>query len=712
MKALNFYQTCIFVCHRWRSSSLLLVAFVTGCGDVAVVTSVADGISESEQITQLSPVEAQPLVSASGSVAPDSVAVQATQTQPQTTQGTEPASEPASGSTPLPVPLLESAQGPVSVQEPESVPEPVAAPALESVSVPVATPERESVPEPVAAPEPESAVVQVAAPEPESAVVPVATPEPESALVPVALPESESAPMPVALPTPEATPEPGPAPPPPRPAAETVAGSQPQNDGGTLPVSSEAPNLRKIPDQLDNLYRYNVNSTSDLVTFKGPDGSLQQVFSYWSDDRRLHVTQRRFPDGEFSTPIDVHTAVHGNNDALEYDSHNSSAIGIAQNGVMFVTGNHHSSVLNMAKTTTAFDIGSFANMLPEQMVASSEVNRVTYPSFFTHDRFLYFSYREQEVGQGAPRFRWLINRYDPDRDEWQKAVQFNTGIDLRLYVSHVAVPADGSSMHVFATWRDDSAGGGVENQRDYFHLYSTDGTNWNIKNSDKTITASDHLWYDNGDRTLPGYTGIELTRSEKIWEAPAQAGPRSAGDVAVDSNGNPHSLVKSLSGPLYHHYWDGMWKSTQLSVGSVQSIDIVPCPSTMGALIHSRGRVSFRSLDPAHPTYNSPVLLAQGFTSSDFSLSIDKQAIRLGYVSFLLTSNSHFLPDQHRGATPNPQPAWIATEVQRYRGTEVQRYRGTGLLRNQDARILCFKDARSGSFYTERMRSFSGSQSG
>lgn len=668
MKALNFYQTCLFVCHRWRSSSLLLVAFVTGCGDVAVVTSVADGISESEQITQLSPVEAQAPVSVSGSVAPDSVAVQAAQTQPQTTQGTEPASNMVVVAAPISDAATDIASVPNAVSgsasdspdqlNPVELASVELAPISNTASEPSASdraPEEEPTPgsTPLPAPLLESAQGPELVPEPESVPEPVAASEPEAALVPVALPEPESAPVPVALPAPS--------PPPPQPVAESGAGSQPQNDGGTLPVSSEAPNLRKIPDQLDNLYRYNVNSTSDLVTFRGPDGSLQQVFSYWSDDRRLHVTQRRFPDGEFSTPIDVHTAVHGNNDALEYDSHNSSAIGIAQNGVMFVTGNHHSSVLNMAKTTTAFDIGSFANMLPEQMVASSEVNRVTYPSFFTHDRFLYFSYREQEVGQGAPRFRWLINRYDPDRDEWQKAVQFNTGIDLRLYVSHVAVPADGSSMHVFATWRDDSAGGGVENQRDYFHLYSNDGTNWNIKNSDKTITASDHLWYDNGARTLPGYTGIELTRSEKIWEAPAQAGPRSAGDVAVDSNGNPHSLVKSLSGPLYHHYWDGMWKSTQLSVGSVQSIDIVPCPSTMGALIHSRDRVSFRSLDPAHPTYNSPVLLAQGFTSSDFSLSIDKQAIRLGYVSFLLTSNTHFSPRQHRGATFNPQPAWIAT---------------------------------------------------
>ncbi len=55
------------------------------------------------------------------------------------------------------------------------------------------------------------------------------------------------------------------------------------------------------------------------------------------------------------------------------------------------------------------------------------------------------------------------------------------------------------------------------------------------------------------------------------------------------------------------------------------------------------------------------MLLAKEFTTSEFDLSVDKEAIRLGYVSFLLTSNSHFAPDAHGSAQPNPQPAWVAT---------------------------------------------------
>ena len=101
--------------------------------------------------------------------------------------------------------------------------------------------------------------------------------------------------------------------------------------------------------------------------------------------------------GQFATPIDVHSAVHDGEEALQYDSHNSSAIGVGPNGVIFVTGKHHASELNMAKSTTPYDISSFARMLPADMIAASDVNRVTYPLFFTHGRFLYFSYREIPV---------------------------------------------------------------------------------------------------------------------------------------------------------------------------------------------------------------------------------------------------------------------------------------------------------------------------
>lgn len=423
------------------------------------------------------------------------------------------------------------------------------------------------------------------------------------------------------------------------------------------------PSLRRVPDLLDNLYRYNVNSISDLVTYESPEGTLVQLLSYWADDRRLHVTSRSFPDGEFSTPIDVHDAVHGDGEPLHYDSHNSSAIGVASNGVMFIGGNQHVSELNMAKTTTPYDPGSFSALLPEQMVASSEVNRVTYPSFFTHDGYLYFSYREQEVGQGAPRFRWMINRYVPERDEWQTAVQFNTGISLRMYVSNVAVAPDGDYMHAFAIWRDDAAGGGVAAQRDYLHLYSADGSRWRIAKSDTVVTAARPLWYDNGVTTLPGYTGVELSEAEKIWATPPDPRPRSAGVAAVDADGRAHALVKDYSGVLHHHRWEGKhWQSVKLGGWPAQSFDIVACPSATGALLSRNDRIHYRSFDPRDASHDTPVLLAEGFTTSDFSLSVDKEAIRFGYVSFLLTRNSHFPPGTHGADVDvNAQPAWIAT---------------------------------------------------
>jgi hypothetical protein len=430
------------------------------------------------------------------------------------------------------------------------------------------------------------------------------------------------------------------------------------------PVLSDGPSLKEVPGLLDNLYKYNVNSSSDLVTYQRPDGTMMQLFTYWANDRRLHVTERAFPDGEFSTPVDIHAAVLGNNEALAYDSHNVSAIGVASNGVMFVTGNHHVNQLNMAKSTTRYDINSFSNMLPEDMVRASDVDRVTYPSFFSHNNNLYFSYREQEVGQGAPRFRWLINKYDPARDEWSHAVQFNTGISLRMYVSNIFANDQDNTLHLFFTWRDDAAttGSGVENHRDYVHLYSKDASNWHIYNSTKTINSNNPLWFDNG-RVSSGYTGTQAAKSEKIWSWPSDPKPRGAGAVTVDDSGHPHSLVKADNGALYHNEWDGTrWRSNELRGWNAHGYDIVNCPGETAALLSLNDKVYYRSLDSAKKSYNNPVLLADGFTSSHYTLSVDNEAIKSGYVSFLLTSNSHFSPGQHDPNNAlNPQPAWIAT---------------------------------------------------
>ncbi|MBX2886114.1 MAG: BNR repeat-containing protein [Granulosicoccus sp.] len=436
--------------------------------------------------------------------------------------------------------------------------------------------------------------------------------------------------------------------------------------------------LVTVPDSLDNQYKYNVNSLSDLVTYEDNNGHLQQAYLYWASDRRLHIVRRSFPTGEFEEPVDVHAAI--GNDVLEYDSHNSSALGVAGNGALFITGNHHVDPLNLGKTRVPFDISSFYyvdsglvtrhsptgdsvpvdDSSPGDTMLPSDINRVTYPSFFYLDGILHFSYREQDTGKNAPRFRWMIARYEHATDRWKRSAQLHTGIRLRLYVSNFAVSPDGSTVHVFALWRDDRAGGGVSNQHDYLHLYSTDGINWYNYQAGLVVSDEQRLWFDNGDRTLPGYTGLQLTPEQLIWDTPPDPVPVNGGAAVVDAAGNPHALVRSQTGPLYHHHWDGhKWIENILPDWAGHSHDLVACGKNVGALLADKERIVYRSLNAEQVSYANPVVLAEDFTNAGYTLSVDKTAAKMGYVSFLLTKATHHEPGSVR--EPNPQPAWVST---------------------------------------------------
>lgn len=414
--------------------------------------------------------------------------------------------------------------------------------------------------------------------------------------------------------------------------------------------------LQQVPDELDNLYKYNVNSLSDLVTYEDDNGDLVQAYIYWADNRRLHIAKRQFPSGEFGDSVDVHTAI--GDEPLEYDSHNSSALGVASNGIMFITGNHHVDPLNMGKTRSPYDIQTFFNV--NSGLLASDIDRVTYPEFFHLNGVLYLSYRDQDTGKNAPRFRWLTAYYDEDSERWMSGAQLNTGIGLRLYVSNFAVSNDGKTVHLFALWRDDKAGGGTAQQHDYFHLYSDDGSNWYNYQAGLVVSENSALWFDNGDKTLPGYTGVQLQSDQLIWDTPPDPGPVNAGAAVVDAEGYPHALVRSRSGVLYHHHWNGReWRQDILDGWSGHSHDMVACGSGVGALIAQQERIVYRSLNKNDASYNEPVVLAEGFTNTHYTLSIDKKASARGYVSFLLTKSTHFLPRRVQGV--NPQRAWIAT---------------------------------------------------
>lgn len=398
--------------------------------------------------------------------------------------------------------------------------------------------------------------------------------------------------------------------------------------------------LLRIPSLMDNLYRYNVNSESDLVTFRNRQtGTLQQVLTFYDENRRLSIIVRDFPDGDWSDPVDIHAQI--GNDELEHDSHNSTAFGVAPDGTYFVTANQHVDPLRMAMTSRPWDIHSFVP-LPADSIAPKDDDRVTYPSFSYLDEQLFFSYREQDVGGGKARFRWLFKQWNTETRHWDDMAQFNTGVHLRLYVSNIAWNRERSQLHLAAVWRDDRPQvrtRGTSQQHDLFHLYSRDGRQWHQYGEGEVQLPL--LWQGAGESTVP----------ELIWNTGQEDPvPANAGSIALDAHSRPHLLNDARGGKLYYHYHDGeQWQSIR-DVFRSKSEDLFRLPDGMGAISARGDSVYFHRLTPTLD--RKGVLLARGHVTRHFNASVDRGAGEHGWLSMLLTRNQHHPVGSVKGSWP------------------------------------------------------------
>lgn len=409
-----------------------------------------------------------------------------------------------------------------------------------------------------------------------------------------------------------------------------------------------------VPSLLDNQYQYNCNGTSNLVTFKKGD-ELHQVFAYWNEHRRLTLTERKFPEGEWGNPIDIHQAIGG--DELEFDSHNYIAFGVAHDGTMFVTGNHHVDPLRMAVTERPYDISSFKRFDNKRM-ARGDTQRVTYPSFTYLKNKIFFSYREQEVaGRGRSEFRWLLKEWNPSAKTWVDAAEFNTTNKLRLYVSHIFHTKKRHQLHLVGLWRDDRNTNVSYRKRhhDLFHMWSSDGFTWRQRGVANPVD-------------LPlSWKGHDITRGAKnlIWDSASDPNPLTTGKmVTVGDNNTPHIVSADVGGNLWHHTFGaaGGWVSSKLGLrAGWPSTDIFELPG---------GRVGFLWTEKEHLFFSEiregkllkHRVLSKGWTGGSFTLNIDKTALEHGYVSALLTDSKHSLhSDPKRPREPLPRPATILT---------------------------------------------------
>lgn len=97
-----------------------------------------------------------------------------------------------------------------------------------------------------------------------------------------------------------------------------------------------------------------------------------------------------------------------------WDSHNSIAMTIDDDGFLHLSGDMHASPLLYFRTQKPGDVHTFEQM--DEMVGPDET-RVTYPRFFRGARNeLLFTYRQGGSGNGEQTY----NRYDHETQTWQR----------------------------------------------------------------------------------------------------------------------------------------------------------------------------------------------------------------------------------------------------------------------------------------------------
>ena len=431
-----------------------------------------------------------------------------------------------------------------------------------------------------------------------------------------------------------------------------------------LPVNDDPArgqaNLKQIPATLDNTYKYNANGNSSLVTFTDNNGNLRQLYSFVRHpDRQMYVTIRDFPAGDWETPVSVHAAAMGNTQWAD-DNHNNTGVGVAGDGTIFVTGNHHSNNLRMAKSNQPYSIGNGFSNVNRDEIPGNYSGRVTYPSFSYANGYLYLSYRDQIVGQGNARFRWVIVRYNHNTGNFDNLTQLNSGSALRLYVSNIATSRDGTTLHWAGIWRDDNGpGSATENQVDLIHFYSrNNGQSWTQYgiNGDHRFPL---IWNERGHNYLGGAdnpAGFDV--QQLIWNTPNDPIPNNAGSIAIDSNSYPHILNDERGGSLwYHRYTGSQWVSVKPPFQSTTDDLFSIGNGRMGAVVHRGSDIYFHSLDPNDRSYSNGVLLARGYANGNNNSVADAVAVQNGWLSTVIMQSNSQAPRSN--APANPQPAFV-----------------------------------------------------
>lgn len=410
------------------------------------------------------------------------------------------------------------------------------------------------------------------------------------------------------------------------------------------------PAVSRLPGLWANRYRYQANASSNLVTV-----GATQLFLGYAADGHPAITRRDLPDGPWRDPVDLAAALGSG--VVDPDSHNTTAVGVARDGRVFAVADHHVDPLHIAVAPSIDALDRFRSY-PRARVGLRDTDRVTYPHFVNDGAGrLYFSYREQEVGGGAPRFRWLIKRLDDD-GRWRTIGELNRGTHLRLYLSQLVRCPSTGRLHATALWRDDDrermrVAGATARQHDLFHLiFDPDTGRWlQYANTagDEAVVDPPFLWQRRRGRAV---TDVP----HHILRTPPAGAVRNAGSLVVDEDGRPHLVHGMTDGRvMYRRFEPGRgWVATPLERSTSQAV--FRLDGRIGLLTHDDDTISVR-----YPIERRSRPLATGFTSNAFRVHTDPGATRRGELSLLMVANSHASPGETTALLPMPMHVLRAT---------------------------------------------------
>lgn len=309
-----------------------------------------------------------------------------------------------------------------------------------------------------------------------------------------------------------------------------------------------------------------------LITHNG-----WQYITYYNADRRVCISRRKLPTGNWQTIEFLDYFFEGN------DAHNVISMGICKNdGTIHLAFDHHVHPLHYkvsikglanAPESHEWSEASFSPILGE--MEKGKPIKITYPKFWsTPDGNLQFNYRVRGSGNGD---RYLVD-YDATSGTWKNTRQIDSSLgffkdELGASDSRCSYPNGydydkNGILHTTWVWRE----GSNTANHDLMYAYS----------EDKGVTWKNYL-----GQTLTEVINVN-SPGIVVQKIPRVLGLMNDHGQVIDSKGQVHVIMyhcteKSLKdaksypgqfrwGPQeakrYHHYWGdkfGVWHHTELN---------------------------------------------------------------------------------------------------------------------------------------------------